>query len=140
MGAMASWTCPSCGRLFGRRNQSHECEPAMTLEEYFSTGPARERPIFDAVLEHLESVGPVQVEPVAVGIFIKRERSFIELRPKKNWVAMSFPLSRVIDHPKIARKVRTGARTYHFVNLRTPDDLDDDVRSWLTESYVEAAD
>jgi hypothetical protein len=35
---MAVWICPECKRRFGRRHQGHECAPAMTLEEYFSTG------------------------------------------------------------------------------------------------------
>jgi Domain of unknown function (DUF5655) len=134
------WACPSCGRQFGRRNQSHECEPAMSLDDYFATGPPRERPIFEAVRAHLESIGPVQIEPVAVGIFIKKEKSFVELRSKRNWVALSFPLTRVVEHSKIARTIRSGARTFHFVNLRGPEDVDDDVRAWLTESYLEASD
>lgn len=48
-----TWTCPSCERSFGRRNQSHECAPALTVEEYFATGPEFERPIFEVVREHL---------------------------------------------------------------------------------------
>jgi hypothetical protein len=133
------WLCPECARQFGRRNQSHECAPAMSLEEYFDTGPQRERPIFDAVMAHLETVGPVHVEPVSVGIFIKRSRTFVELRPKQKWVALSFVLSRSVDHPKIARKLQgSSARTYHVVNLRTPEDLDDDVCGWLTESYLDS--
>lgn len=110
----------------------------MTLEDYFATGPAHERPVFEAVVAYLETLGPMHVEPVAVGIFIKREKSFVELRPKQNWVAMSFPLSRVIDHPKIARKLESGTRTYHVVNLRSAEDVDDDVRAWLAESYLES--
>ena len=27
---MVAWTCPECGRQFGRNRQSHECSPAMT--------------------------------------------------------------------------------------------------------------
>src|SRR5438105_9317653 len=102
---MPPWTCPRCQRQFGRRNQSHECAPAMSLDDYFSTGPERERPIFDAVMEHLDTVGPVHVEPVSVGIFIKRSRTFAELRPKQRWMALSFVLSRTVDHPKIARRM-----------------------------------
>lgn len=79
---MPAWDCPTCGRRFARRGQSHDCEPAMTIEDYFATGPERERPIFDAVMRHLDSVGPVHVEPVAVGIFLKRAASFAQLRPK----------------------------------------------------------
>ena len=78
---MTKWTCPKCRRGFGRAGQSHECQPAMTLDEYFSTGPERERPIFDAVMAHLGTLGEVHVEPVSVGIFIKKSGSFIELRP-----------------------------------------------------------
>jgi hypothetical protein len=141
MGVVERWVCPSCERQFGRRNQSHECAPAMSLEEYFSTGPEREQPIFEAVLAHLDTVGPVHVEPVSVGIFIKKGRTFAELRPKQKWVALSFVLDRVVDHPKIARKLSSsGRRTYHVVNLRGPDDVDDDVRGWLTESYLDSPD
>jgi hypothetical protein len=41
----------------------------MSVDEYFSTGPAHERPIFEAVMRHVNSLGPVHVEPVSVGIF-----------------------------------------------------------------------
>lgn len=134
-----AWVCPSCQRQFGRRNQSHECAPAMSLEEYFSTGPARERPIFEAVMAHLETVGPVHVEPVSVGIFIKRSRTFAELRPKRDWVALSFGLLHEVRHPKIARRMRgSGRRVYHVVNVRTPEDVDEVVRDWLTEAYLES--
>jgi Domain of unknown function (DUF5655) len=135
---MASWTCPRCHRLFGRRNQSHECAPAMSLDEYFSTGPPWERPIFEAVLEFVESLGPVSVEPVSVGIFVKRSKSFVELRPMQKWVALSFPLERVVEHSRITRKVKVGTRTYHVVRLMDPADVDDDVRAWLAESFAVA--
>jgi hypothetical protein len=111
----------------------------MTLDEYFSTGPARERPIFEAVLEHLESLGPVLVEPVSVGILLKRRYTFAELRPMVRWVALSFGLSRPLDHPRIARRMKVSdRRTYFVVNLRDPADVDDQVREWLTEAYLDS--
>ena len=44
---MVAWVCPRCQRRFGRAGQSYECAPAMSLEAYFATGPAHERPVFD---------------------------------------------------------------------------------------------
>lgn len=41
------WFCLSCGRLFGRTRQAHDCEPGLTLKEYFATGPPHERAVFD---------------------------------------------------------------------------------------------
>ena len=136
MVGVEGWVCPDCDRHFARTRQSHDCEPAMTLEEYFSTGPPHERPVFDAVVTYLRTLGPIHVEPVSVGIFVKKAGSFVELRPMTRWVAMSFPLTRRIVHHQIARKpMGTGRRIYHVVNLRTPADLTDDVKGWLAESY-----
>ena len=138
---MPAWLCPECGRQFGRRGQGHECAPAMSLEEYFSTGPARERPIFEAILHHLEAVGPVHVEPVSVGIFLKRPRKFAELRPMRDWVAVSFSLPYRAQHPRIVRKVIPYGHSYfHVANLRSADDIDADLLQMLTEAYLEAAD
>jgi hypothetical protein len=109
----------------------------MTLEQYFSTGPDRERSIFEAVMAQLDSVGPVHVEPVSVGIFLKRSRGFAELRPMVRWVALSFSLPRRLTSARISRRpVSVGRRTWHVVNLRTADEVDDEVRDWLTEAYL----
>lgn len=130
------WVCPECGRQFGRARQGHECAPAMSLEDYFATGPPHERPVFDAVMAHLDEIGPVHVEPLSVGIFLKRSGRFATLRPMQRWVALSFSLPQRISHPRITRKViEYGGRYWHVANLRGPEDLDDDLRDHLTEAY-----
>lgn len=135
---MDGWTYPDCGRLFGRR-QSHDCSPGLTVEEYFATGPAHERPVYDAVMTHLATVGPVHVDVVSVGIFLKNPEKFAELRPMQRWVAVSFWLRRQALHRTITRKVvRYGDRWWHVANVASPDDLDDDLRALLAESYHQA--
>lgn len=58
----------------------------------------------------------------------------------KNWVGLWFGLTRVVDHPRIARKIRgSGVRSFYVVNLRGPEDLDDDVIGWLTEAYLDSS-
>ncbi len=117
--------------------QGHECAPAMLLEDYFSTGPPFERPVFDAVMAGLHDIGEIHVEPVSVGIFLKRSRTFAELRPMTRWVAASFSLERTLPSPRIARKVlESGRRRYHVVNVRDPEDVDDELIEWLTEAYL----
>ena len=111
----------------------------MTIEEYFSTGPPFERPVFDAVMAGLADVGPIHVEPVSVGIFLKRSRTFAELRPMTKWVAVSFTLHRTVSSGRLARKVIDGGRSrHHVVNVRTPDEVDEQLLEWLTEAYVTA--
>jgi hypothetical protein len=108
----------------------------MTIEEYFSTGPAHERPVFDAVMAHVRTLGPVHADVVSVGIFLKNPRKFAELRPMQQWVAVSFSLARRARHRTITRKVITyGGRCWHVANVAVPDDVDDDLKALLTEAY-----
>ncbi len=108
----------------------------MSVEEYFSSGPPFERPVFDAVMAHLALVGAVHVEPVSVGIFLKRSRTFAELRPMTKWVAVSFTLSRTLSSGRLARKVIDGGRSkYHVVNVREAVEVDEQLCEWLTEAY-----
>jgi len=94
MAGPLGWTCAECGRQFGRRNQSHECTPAFSLDEYFAARPPREREIFEVIAAHLEDMGEVRVEAVQVGILFKRSRTFAELRPRRDRVVLSVLLSR----------------------------------------------
>jgi hypothetical protein len=108
----------------------------MPLEEYFATGPPHERAVFDAVMSQLREIGPVHVEPVSVGIFLKRSRTFAELRPMRKWVALSFSLLHPARHKLITRKVvQYNGRYYHVANVAVPSDIDRGLVDLLTEAY-----
>jgi len=115
---------------------SHDCAPGLTLEEYFSTGPPHERPVYEAVLRSLAAVGPVHADVVAAGIFLKNPRRFAELRPMERWVAISFTLRRRAQHPRITRKViEHGGIFWHVANVASPDELDPALCELLAEAY-----
>lgn len=112
----------------------------MSVDEYFSTGPDFERPVFDAVMSHLRTLGEPFLEPVSVGVFVKRDgMSVLQLRPMTKWVALSLFLPRAVQHPRMARKpVVSGRTVYHVVNVRGPDEIDELVREWITEAWANA--
>jgi hypothetical protein len=131
------WICPACAREFGKR-QSHVCAPALSVESYFASRPPVEREIFEAVRDHLQGLGDVIVEPVGVGILFKRRRTFVELRPKTRWVALSIGLNHRLQHARVTSTTSTAnGATYHGLRITSAADIDSQVRDWLTESYVE---
>jgi hypothetical protein len=138
--AASTWTCESCARTFRRVGQSHECAPALTLETYFASGPDFERPIFDVVSAFIDTLGPVTQEFVQVGIFFRNPSSWVQLRPKRTWVAMMFPMSRRnVVHRTIKNKPLTTARgndiVWFVANLAQPSDFDEDLQALLVESH-----
>lgn len=112
----------------------------MSLDAWFGDRrPPQFRRIHDAVVGHLEDLGEIVVDAVEVGILIKRSRTFAELRPRRDRLVLSILLSRRLDHPRVARRVRaSGTRVAHFIDLYSEEDVDDEVLEWLTESYFDS--
>ena len=141
-GAIVHWECPACGREFGRQQQSHVCVPAMPLADYLASQRPELRPVYQAVLDRVDAFGPVVVEPVGVGILLKSRRTFAELRPRRGRIACSVVLSRTLEHPRVVRMMRTSPkspRRAYFVDLRSVDDVDEELVEWLRESYDECS-
>lgn len=138
---MAWWICPNCDRQFGRFQQSHVCVPGMSLDEYYADQPPFHREVAEAVIEHLRSEGDIHVEPVSVGVLIKHGRTIVELRPMKQWLALSFVLPYRVKHPRITRTMKmSGAggsdAASHVVRVYAVDDIDDQVREWLSAAML----
>lgn len=130
------WTCPECGRQFGKPRQGHTCSPGLTLEEYLATAPPHEPPVVRPVLDHLAQLPEALVEPVQVGLFVKRSSTFAQLRTKTRWVALMVKLPRVVTSPRPDLKVQShGASHFHIYNLRTPDDISPALLDLVTEAY-----
>lgn len=136
---MGQWLCPRCERHFGRANQSHQCVPALTLEQYLDAQPPERRATYKAVLKVLSKLGPVDIDPVRVGIMIKRARTFCELRPRRDAVELSFKLSRPLADPRIRKTIHSSVhRQVHFLDLRSPQDVDARIAGWLAEAYQQS--
>lgn len=131
------WTCPECQRRFGKKSQSHECAPALSIDEYFESGPEFERPIFEKIRDHLQTIDPdIWFEPVQVGIFFKRRSTFLSLRTMTKWIAVCFDLDRKLTSTRLSRKVQEhSGRYYHVVNVSDVSKIDVQLLDWLSEAY-----
>lgn len=133
---MSRWTCPRCDREFGRTNQGHTCVPGCTLDECFAPWPAARREVYEALMAHVRTLGPVHLDIVRVGVFLKHETKFAEVRPKARSLSLAFVLPRAVAGPRVARTTWGSAdRVWHVVKLLAVPDVDEQVRDWLTEAY-----
>lgn len=131
-----SWTCPDCKRSFGRKNQSHECAPSGTIDDYFAGRPPALRTIYNRLERRITKLG-AHIDPVTACIMFKRARTFAEIRAKRDHLTLAFILSRELRDDRIDKRLRISAhRTAHFVDLRTTHDIDRELEEWLAEAYA----
>lgn len=137
---MGRWVCPECEREFDRARQGHTCVPGNTVADTFAGSRAWQRPICDAVIAHVETLGPVHVDAVGVGVFLKHQSKFAELRPMARALSLSLVLPRPVADDRFTRRLAGSAfRFWHFVRLTDVADVDEQLRTWLDEAYLSAS-
>jgi hypothetical protein len=136
IGCVARWVCPNCEREFGSANQAHVCVPGIRVDDLLARHPRWVSEIYDAIIKHLSSLGPVHEDAVNVGIFLKSDRKTAEFRPRVRSVLLSLYLPYELSDARIARTLPVAAdRIVHMIKITSADQVDDQLREWLTEAY-----
>ena len=136
-GGVEWWICPQCDRQFGRRGQGHVCVPAMSADEYYADLPAFHREVQEAVVAQLQTIDDVHVELVSVGVLIKHGSTIVELRPMRDWLALTIVLPRRVQHSRITRTIpMPNGGAVHGIRIRSAADIDDTIRTWLDEAML----
>ena len=128
--------CPNCEREFASANQAHVCVPGITVSDLLARHPGWVSEIYDAVIEHLSSLGPIHEDAVNVGIFLKSDRKIAEFRPRVRSVLLSVYLPYELTDARIARTLPAAeGRVIHLIKLTSADQVDDQLREWLTAAF-----
>jgi Domain of unknown function (DUF5655) len=110
--------------------------PGISVDNLLARHPRWVSEIYRALIEHLSILGPIHEDAVNVGIFLKSDRKIAEFRPRVRSVLLSLYLPYELSDPRIARTLPAAAdRIAHMVNLTGADQVDDQLREWLTEAY-----
>jgi Domain of unknown function (DUF5655) len=139
--SVSRWVCPNCEREFGRARQSHVCVPGCTVDECFHGRPAVHRAIYDAIVAELSRLGPVHEDAVRVGVFLKRDRKFAEVRPMVRAVSLLLLLPRSSRSAPAGKRWEVSAgRVILRITLVGVEDVTAQLRGLLAEAYRAAAD
>jgi hypothetical protein len=94
------------------------------------------RRIYEAVIKHLRSCGPLDAVPTKTGINLLSRTSLGGIQLQKSKARIGFVLTRRVTDPRIRGTLQISPRSVvHYVDLRAPADLDADVRLWLKEAH-----
>jgi hypothetical protein len=130
------WACPVCGREFKNRNQSHSCE-VRELESHFWDKDAIVFEIYSELISSVKKFGKININPVKNAIIIHSNKSFLAVKPKKQFLDIEFLLDYQSDYKMIKNKVQASkSRFAHFVRLTSKKDFTNRLINLLKESYT----
>jgi Domain of unknown function (DUF5655) len=117
----------------------------MTLEEFFTGHPESSR-IFDVLRDAVATIGPADTRVTKSQVGFRRRTGFafvwmpeMYLGDRGVPLVLTIGLRRRDDSPRWKQVVEpTSGRFTHHLELRSPDDVDDEVRSWLREAWEAA--
>ena len=131
----ALWICPKCGARLVTRNLWHSCG-RFTLEALFTNAGSGVVALARSYVTMLRSLGDVQIMPQKTRLVCVARVRFAGLYPRKTGFLASFALRRWLDSPRIVKRAEYGPKwRSHFVDIRSKNDLNDELRTWLQESH-----
>jgi hypothetical protein len=132
----ALWTCPTCGRTFANRNQTHTCATLRDLDGHFAGKAPTVRATFDRILEVVRRSGPVTVLPEKTRIALHVRMSFAAFMPRARWLDGHLVLARRLDSARFRRVETYSPRNIlHAFRLTGPGEVDEELAGWLAEAY-----
>jgi Domain of unknown function (DUF5655) len=109
----------------------------MTVGDHLRGRPREVVDLYRGFVRMVRELGPgVKAVPVKTGIgFMVRVR-FAGVSLQKRGLRASFWLKRRIDGPRFAKVEFIPPKNFIYsFYVRSPEDLDDEVRAWLAEAY-----
>jgi hypothetical protein len=108
----------------------------VPLSEHLEKASAEVRAIYDVVIEHLRGCGPLDTVPTKSGINLLSGTSLGGIELQKSKARVGFVLTRRLSDPRIGKTLQISRRRIvHYVDLESVEDVDHDVRAWLTEAH-----
>ena len=130
------WACPRCGQRFVSPNMWHSCL-RMTVGDHLRGRPREVVDLYRGFARMVRELGPgVKAVPVKTGIGFMIRVRFARGVASEARPARSFWLKRRIDGPRFAKVEFIPPKNFIYsFYVRSPEDLDDEVRAWLAEAY-----
>jgi hypothetical protein len=127
--------CPKCGREFAKRNQWHSCL-AYDVDDHFEGKDPQLREIFDLLVSKMQQHGPLRIDAVKRNINLIARHHLGGVEVQKKALRLGFVSDEPLESERFVRVTRLGPhRVGHTVKLYSPEDVDDELLSWLRRAH-----
>lgn len=94
------------------------------------------RAVYIRLLAALSTIGEYREEPKKQSIHLVRATGFAGAHPRKASLVLNLRLDRALESERIIRREQVSKHRWHNeVKLSAPDEVDDEITSWLRAAY-----
>ena len=129
------WTCPTCGRQFERKGQSHSCR-VYPLEKHFEHKPVG-RVLYEVLRKAVKRrVGAFKIESLECCIHFVSTSTFVAVKIFKSKIQVDFSLADRIKGKRLKLAVQMSAHRYlYYVDIIREDEIDAELMGWIQMAY-----
>jgi len=129
------WTCPECGRIFGKVKQPHSCRQ-ISPEQHFKN-KEKAKVLFDYLFKQITSeIGECKIISLPCCIHIFGRNDFLAVLPKKDRLEIRFGLNRKLDTPGLRQCVPVSAKIFkNCLDITEKEEINKELIGWLSEAY-----
>jgi hypothetical protein len=107
-----------------------------TVDDQFTNKGPNVRAVYDRLLARLRTFGVVHEEPKKTSIHLANKSGFAGVHTRKNYLILNIRSDHPIESRRIVKAEQVSAKRYHQeVQLKSPDEIDDELLNWLRAAY-----
>lgn len=110
------------------------------VSDHFVNKDPSVRKLYDQLVSFLRTFGPVEEDPKKTSIHLNRKSALAGVEARKNYLLLNIKSDHAITSPRIEKAEQVSAKRFHHkVRISSPQDFDEELKTWLQEAYVLSA-
>lgn len=92
--------------------------------------------LYRKLLDELQNIGPIKIEPQKTSIHLGNRFGFAGIYTRKDYINLEIHLGYKLSHVRVLKVEQSSAnRFHHSIRLKSLEDIDQQLISWLREAY-----
>jgi hypothetical protein len=108
-----------------------------SVSDHFVNKEPSVRALYDQLISLLKTFGPVEEDPKKTSIHLNRKSALAGVETRRNNLLLTIKSDHLLRSPRVEKVDKISSkRFYHKVRISSPQDLDEELTTWLKEAYA----